>query len=97
MHSLFAPALALAALTAIPAVTAHGYVSGVVTGGKWYPGASPNWIYAPEKPQQAGWFAYNQDTGFVAPSAYSDEVSSLRSTEKVNIFADHRIAEHYLP
>ena len=74
MHSFLVPAAALAAFAAIPVVTAHGYVSGVVAGGKWYPGASPNWIYAPEKPQQAGWFAKNQDTGFVAPRAFGDDV-----------------------
>ena len=73
MHSLFAPAVALAAIVAIPAVTAHGYVSGVVSGGKYYPEGGPNWIYQSTKPQQAGWFAYNQDLGFVAPSEYKDE------------------------
>ncbi|KAK5120092.1 hypothetical protein LTR85_006573 [Meristemomyces frigidus] len=72
MHSFTIPAVALAAIAAIPAVTAHGYVSGVVSGGKWYAGASPQWIYESTKPQQAGWFAYNQDLGYVSPSEYSD-------------------------
>ena len=73
MHSFTLPAAALAALAALPAVSAHGYVSGVVAGGKWYPGASPQWIYDNPKPQQAGWFAYNQDNGFVAPAEYGDQ------------------------
>ncbi|KXL41797.1 lytic polysaccharide monooxygenase [Acidomyces richmondensis BFW] len=73
MHCLAIPCLALAAaLAALPSVSAHGYVSGVVSGGKWYPGASPNWFYESTKPQQAGWFALNQDLGFVAPDEYSD-------------------------
>lgn len=72
MHSFTAPVVALAAVAAIPAVSAHGYVSGVVSGGTWYAGASPQWIYESTKPQQAGWFAYNQDLGYVSPSDYSD-------------------------
>lgn len=76
--------ISLAALTAIPTVSAHGYVSGVVSGGQWYPGASPNWFYGiaygAEKPAQAGWYAYNQDTGFVAPSEYGDEVGATPTT-----------------
>ena len=71
MHSFTVPAVALAAIVALPSVNAHGYVSGVVSGSKWYPGASPQWIYESTKPQQAGWFAYNQDLGFVAPDAYT--------------------------
>jgi len=73
MHSFTLPAAALAVIAAIPAVSAHGYVSGVVAGGKWYEGASPNWIYSASKPAQAGWYAYNQDNGFVAPSEYGDQ------------------------
>jgi hypothetical protein len=44
MHSLTAPSLALAALAAIPAVSAHGYVSGIVSGGKWYKATDPGEI-----------------------------------------------------
>lgn len=72
MHSFTIPAAAIAALAALPTVIAHGYVQNVKSGGVWYPGASPEWIYQSEKPQQAGWFAYNQDNGFVAPSEYRD-------------------------
>jgi lytic cellulose monooxygenase (C1-hydroxylating) len=72
MHSYTVPAAALAAIAALPAVQAHGYVSGVVSGGKWYTGASPSWVYESTKPQQAGWFAYNQDNGYVAPAEYGD-------------------------
>lgn len=73
MHSFTLPVAALAAIAAIPAVNAHGFVSGVVSGGKWYAGASPQWFYFPTKPQQAGWYAYNQDLGFVSPSEYGSE------------------------
>ncbi len=73
MHWLTAPSLALAALATTG--SAHGYLSGVVSGGKWYKGTDPNWIYASEKPTQAGWFAYDQDLGFVAPDAYGNDVS----------------------
>ena len=51
----------------------------MVSGGKWYKGTDPNWIYAPEKPKQAGWFAYDQDLGFVAPDAYSNDVLLLHA------------------
>lgn len=73
MYSFTIPAVVLAAIAAIPAVSAHGYVSSVTVGGKSYPGADPGWIYQSTKPQQAGWFAYNQDNGFVAPSEYGDQ------------------------
>ena len=71
MHSFTLPAIALAAIVAIPTVSAHGYVSGVVSGGKWYAGTSPQWFYETTKPQQAGWFALDQDLGYVAPDAYA--------------------------
>jgi hypothetical protein len=77
MHSTSAPAIALAALAAIPAVSAHGYLSGVVSGGKWYKGTDPNWIYSSSKPQQAGWFAYDQDLGFIAPDSYGNNARSV--------------------
>lgn len=56
----------------LPLISAHGFVSGVVAGGTWYPGTSPEWIYHAEKPATAGWYAENQDNGFVAPSAFAD-------------------------
>lgn len=74
MHSFTSPALALAALAAFPVVSAHGYVSGIVAGGKWYLGSNPNWYYLPSKPVTAGWYALNQDNGFVSPSAYGTQV-----------------------
>ena len=75
MHSFTAPTLALAALAAIPAVSAHGHVSGVISGGKWYAANDPNWFYETEKPKRAGWYAYDQDEGYVSPSAYNTNVS----------------------
>lgn len=65
-------AAALAAFTLLPLVSAHGYVSGVVAGGQWYSGTSPEWFYHPEKPETAGWYAENQDNGYVAPDAFAD-------------------------
>ncbi|KAK5702983.1 hypothetical protein LTR97_003929 [Elasticomyces elasticus] len=73
MHSFTIPAIALAAIAVIPSVSAHGYVSGVTSGGKKTTMTGPNWIYQSTKPQDAGWFAYNQDNGFVAPSEYGDQ------------------------
>lgn len=64
---------ALAALSIAPAVYAHGYVQSVSAGGKTYAGGSPEWFYASEKPDSVGWYAENQDNGFVAPSAYQTE------------------------
>jgi len=73
MHSFALPAIVLAAIAAIPAVNAHGYVSGIVAGGKYYPGADPGWVYNTQNmPKTAGWFAYNQDNGFVGPEEYTD-------------------------
>ncbi|EME47180.1 glycoside hydrolase family 61 protein [Dothistroma septosporum NZE10] len=58
------------ALTALPLASAHGYISGIVSNGKWYSGTSPSWKYAETKPDTAGWYADNQDNGFVPPSSY---------------------------
>ncbi|KAK3699017.1 hypothetical protein LTR37_016621 [Vermiconidia calcicola] len=70
MLSTITPIAALAALVALPAVSAHGYVSGVVAGGKYYGQSGPNWIYG-EKPQQASWYANNPDLGFVGSADYN--------------------------
>lgn len=72
MHSFTAPAVVMAAIVALPAVSAHGHISGVVSGGTEYPGADIDWVYSSTKPQQPGWFSYNQDNGFVSPSEYSE-------------------------
>ncbi|KAF2277127.1 glycoside hydrolase [Westerdykella ornata] len=63
----------LVALTsaAIPAVQAHGHVSGVTVNGKWTPGSDPSWYYLPadQRKDSAGWNALNQDNGFVEPNS----------------------------
>lgn len=74
MHSFTIPSMAIAAIAALPAVSAHGYVSGIVSGGKWYLGGNPNWFYMSAKPATAGWYALNQDNGFVSPDAYGTQV-----------------------
>lgn len=69
MHSFTLPSAALAAIAAIPAASAHAYISGIVSGGEWYPGTSPSWYYYSEadRPQTAGWYALNQ-------GAYSEDI-----------------------
>jgi cellulase len=78
MHSFTVPSIAVAAIAALPAVSAHGYVSGIVAGGKWYVGSNPNWYYQPAgaKVDTAGWYAMNQDNGFVSPDAFATQVST---------------------
>ncbi|KAK5163601.1 uncharacterized protein LTR77_010550 [Saxophila tyrrhenica] len=73
MHSVTISSIAVAAIAALPAVSAHGFVSGIVSGGKWYKGSDPNWFYGSSKPPTAGWYALNQDNGFVAPDAYGTQ------------------------
>lgn len=72
MPSIANIAALAAALSTIPLVSAHGYIDGITSGGKWYSGTSPSWIYGTEKPNTAGWYADNQDNGFVPPSSYAN-------------------------
>jgi hypothetical protein len=72
MHA-FTQSAAIAVLAAIPLVTAHGHVNKIVADGKEYAGTTPEWFYnQASKPDTPGWYAENQDNGFVAPSAFSD-------------------------
>jgi len=68
----------------LPLIAAHGYIATVVAGGQTYSDVSnPNWYYQQgSKPQKAGWFALNQDNGFVSPSAFgtSDEACHKSAT-----------------
>ena len=75
MHSISTAGIAAlaAALSAIPQVSAHGYISGVVSAGKYYENTSPNWVYSTEKADTPGWYAYDQDNGFVAPDSYTND------------------------
>ncbi|CZT15219.1 related to endoglucanase IV precursor [Ramularia collo-cygni] len=68
--SLFQIAGVLGALTV--SVSAHGHVSGVVSNGQWYAGTTPEWTYQAEKPNTAGWYANNQDNGYVDPTVFAD-------------------------
>lgn len=72
MHSNTQVAAALAVIALAPLASAHGYVSGVVSGGQWYSGTSPEWTYHETKPETAGWYANNQDNGYVAPSSFAE-------------------------
>lgn len=67
----FAQLAALAVAAAPALVSAHGHVSGIVSGGKYYAGTTPEWFYQQTKPNTAGWYANNQDNGFVEPASYS--------------------------
>lgn len=71
MYTLSTAAAALAAIAAIPAVSAHGYVSGVVADGTYFEGTNPNWFYG-SKGNTVGWFAKNQDNGFVDGTSYGN-------------------------
>lgn len=68
--SIFQTAAVLGALAI--SVSAHGHVTGVVSNGEWHAGTTPEWTYQAEKPNTAGWYANNQDNGFVDPSSYAD-------------------------
>ncbi|KAK5115894.1 hypothetical protein LTR62_000350 [Meristemomyces frigidus] len=72
MHSSELASL-LATLLALPAVSAHGYLENAIIGGQTYFVGSPNWMYPGQNPaSQPGWYAYNQDDGFVAPVEYQN-------------------------
>ena len=58
----------LAALAAMPAVYAHGHVSEITANGETVPGTTPEWQYNDNK--TPGWYAMNQDNGFVEPSSF---------------------------
>lgn len=63
----------LTLITFTTTVTAHGFVQGIVTSNKWYPGAQPWWRVNPSVPhaKTAGWSSLNQDLGFISPSEYN--------------------------
>jgi len=58
----------LAALAAMPTVYAHGHVSEITANGETVPGTTPEWQYNDNK--TPGWYAMNQDNGFVEPSSF---------------------------
>jgi len=69
MYALSTAAAAIAVIAALPTVSAHGYVSGVVADGTYFEGTNPNWQSG--KKNTVGWYALNQDNGFVDGSSYS--------------------------
>jgi hypothetical protein len=71
----------LAALAAMPAVYAHGHVSEITANGETVPGTTPEWQYNDNK--TPGWYAMNQDNGFVEPSSFG---SADIICHKVNIY-----------
>jgi cellulase len=74
----------LTLITFTTTVTAHGFVQGIVTGHKWYPGAQPWWRVNPSIPhaKTAGWSSLNQDLGFIAPSEYNTAAIACHKSAK---------------
>jgi len=58
----------LAALAVIPAVSAHGHIESITANGETVAGTTPEWIY--NESNTPGWYAKNQDNGFVEPSSF---------------------------
>lgn len=63
-------AVILAALAVMPAVSAHGHVKAIVANGETTEGTTPEWVY--NEKDTPGWYAKNQDNGFVEPSSFGD-------------------------
>ncbi|KAF7908161.1 uncharacterized protein EAF01_003916 [Botrytis porri] len=55
----------------VAAVSAHGYVSGIVAGGTYYTGWLVSNAYQTPQPESIGWADTNLDLGFTSPSAYT--------------------------
>ncbi|TGO07656.1 hypothetical protein BTUL_0256g00020 [Botrytis tulipae] len=55
----------------VAAVSAHGYVSGIVAGGTYYTGWLVSYAYQNPQPKSIGWADTNLDLGFESPSAYA--------------------------
>jgi len=78
----------LAALAAMPTVYAHGHVSEITANGETVPGTTPEWQYNDNK--TPGWYAMNQDNGFVEPSSFGSadiichKVHSIQTTYSIN-------------
>lgn len=54
------------------------------------------WFYSSTKPQKAGWFALNQDLGFVPPASYGTSdiachKSALAGTTEVSVAAGSKV------
>jgi len=71
-------------ITFTTTVSAHGFVQGIVTGHKWYPGAQPWWRVNPSIPhaKSAGWSSLNQDLGFISPSEYNTAAIACHKSAK---------------
>ncbi|KAM0713507.1 hypothetical protein Q7P37_010469 [Cladosporium fusiforme] len=63
-------AVILAALAAMPAVSAHGHVESITVDGETFEGTTPEWKYNDK--ETPGWYAANQDNGFVEPASFGD-------------------------
>lgn len=77
---LFKASVLAALASYIVSVAAHGHVTEVRFNGEKHPGGSPEWFYKQELPDRAGWYALNQDNGFVDPPTYNtDEIICHKS------------------
>ncbi|MCJ1415343.1 hypothetical protein MMC32_001675 [Xylographa parallela] len=64
--------ISMAAILLGTQVVAHGIVTGVVSGGTFYPGYNPSFQFASPIPKVAGWSSPEDlSLGFISPSDYS--------------------------
>lgn len=80
MHSLITPLIALATLTAIPAVSAHGWISGVSVNGRSYPAVDIDWHILGKTPSVV-W--YSENYGQQNP-VFSEDASSNNMACHIN-------------
>ena len=65
-----APQLAVLA-AALPHVAGHGFVTGVKSGGVWYPGFDIQMAYQHPHAPVVGWDTTALDSGFVSPDSFA--------------------------
>jgi hypothetical protein len=63
----------LTGVALLSAVSAHGFVKTIVSGGRSYTGWDPGFRYQNPAPSIPAWRADNPDIGFVAPAAYGTQ------------------------
>lgn len=63
--------LAVLAAALVPSVAGHGFVTGVKSGGVWYPGFDIQLYYQHPHAPVYGWDTTATDSGFVSPDAFA--------------------------
>ena len=77
--------------TLLDAVSAHGFVSGVITNGTWTKGSDPAWYYSSvvSRSQTAGWDSLNQDYGFIEPASFNtDNIACHKNATAAKLYAN---------